>query len=117
MGDEPSIRMGDVWYAVLDPIRGREQGGYRPVVVVSANWFHDISGAELLLCVPLTSQDRQYATHVPIAPPKGGARKPSWAMCEQMRATSRDRFRKRLGHVDPATVKHIRTIVQQLLTD
>ena len=117
MGDKSSIRKGDIWYAVLDPILGREQGGYRPVVVVSADWFHDVSGAELLLCVPLTSQNRQYATHVSIEPPEGGVRKPSWAMCEQMRATSRERFRTHLGQVDQATVERIRTIVRQLMTD
>lgn len=117
MSNESLIRTGDIWYAVLDPIRGREQGGYRPVVVVSADWFHDVSGAELLLCVPLTTRDRQYATHVAIQPPEGGIREPSWAMCEQMRATSRERFRKRLGQVDQLTVERIRTIVRQLMTD
>lgn len=117
MGDDAPIRTGDIWYAVLDPTRGREQGGYRPVVIVSADWFHDVSGAELMLCAPLTTRDRQFETHVHIDPPEGGIRKRSWAMCEQMRATSPDRFRKRLGQVDPTTVEHIRTIVRQLMTD
>lgn len=117
MSNEPSARAGDVWYAVLDPSRGREQGGYRPVVVVSADWFHQVSGGELLLCVPLTTRDRQFATHVPIVPPEGGVRKPSWAMCEQARATSRERLRNHLGTIDRSILDRIRTIVFQLMTD
>lgn len=117
MSAEPPIRTGDIWYAVLDPIRGRKQGGYRPVVVISANWFHDVSGAELLQCVPLTTRDRQFAIHVPIEPPEGGVREPSWAMCEQLRAVSRERLQRRIGSAEQATIDRIRAIVRQLMTD
>jgi mRNA interferase MazF len=38
------ILRGDVFWAELDPIRGREQAGRRPVLVLSQDVFNERSG-------------------------------------------------------------------------
>lgn len=82
---------GEVWLVDLEPIRGREQAGRRPALVVSVNRLNR-SPAGLVIIVPLTTRERCVPTHIPLAPPEGGVREPSWAMCENLRSVARERL-------------------------
>ncbi|HEV2072172.1 MAG TPA: type II toxin-antitoxin system PemK/MazF family toxin [Thermomicrobiales bacterium] len=110
-------RAGDVWYAFLDPILGHEQGGNRPVIVVSAEWFNDSTGSKLVIVVPLTRTNKSYPTHVHIDRDQANLRSDSWAMCEQVRALSFERFKKKRGRVAEETLAMLRMIVTQILTE
>jgi mRNA interferase MazF len=86
-----SIRRGEVWLADLNPTRGREQTGQRPVLIVSADPFNQ-SGAGLVIAVPFTTRKRGIPTHIEVRPPDGGLRELSFAMCEQVRTVATDRL-------------------------
>lgn len=86
----------------LNPVAGHEQGGRRPVLVVSHRRYVAIPG--LFLGVPLTSTDRRLPHHVAIrASAQTGLQRSSYAMSEQVRALSLRRVDRRLGDVDRAT--------------
>lgn len=110
-------RAGEIWYAYLDPILGHEQGGNRPVVVVSADWFNDATGSKLVVVVPLTTTDKPYPTHVLITAAEAQLRVDSWAMCEQIRAVSFERFKKVRGTVSTQTLSALRIMVTRILHD
>ena len=110
-------RAGDVWIAYLDPVVGNEQHGNRPVVIVSANWFNDATGGNLVLAVPITSARKTYATHVPIQVPQANLDRDSWAMCEQIRTLSAARFKRKRGEVSTETLQAIRETINALLTE
>lgn len=57
-------KRGDIVWTDLNPIRGHEQAGRRPVVVVSAEYFNKRTG--LAFVVPITSKRRGYEIEVPI---------------------------------------------------
>lgn len=64
--DEPiGLSTGTVAWAALAPVRGREQGGHRPVVVVASQGYLD-AVTTLLLVVPITTTDRGWPNHVPL---------------------------------------------------
>lgn len=65
----------------------------------------------LVIGLPLTTTDRQIVSHVPIMPPEGGVRRPSFAMCEQIRVLSRERLDQRWGRV---TAQTMQTVASQL---
>lgn len=109
-------RTGEVWSAYLDPVRGHEQGGNRPIVVVSANWFNIATSSKLIVAVPLTSTDKPYFTHIHVSR-EAGLRVDSWAMCEQIRAVSFERFKKKHGDVPAETLEAIRAVVVRILHD
>ncbi len=48
------ILRGEIYWAALDPTEGREQAGYRPVLVLSQDVFNQHSGT--VIAVALTSQ-------------------------------------------------------------
>lgn len=119
MGEAPRTapRAGEVWYAFLDPTLGHEQSGNRPVVVISANWFNSATDSRLVLVIPLTRTDKPYPTHVPISANEANLSTDSWAMCEQIRAVSFERFKKQRGSVTEATLDTLRAIVTRILHD
>jgi mRNA interferase MazF len=89
---------GDVLLCDLNPVAGREQGGIRPVVVVSHHRYQVIPG--LFLAVPLTSRDRSLDHHIQVPADAGtGLKQVSYAMTEQVRAMSGQRAGRRLGQV------------------
>jgi mRNA interferase MazF len=89
---------GDVLLCDLNPVAGREQGGIRPVVVVSHRRYAVIPG--LFLAVPLTTRDRGLEHHVEIpAGSRTGLKQVSYAMTEQFRAMSGERAGRQLGTV------------------
>ncbi len=102
----PTLRQGEVWVAELDPTRGREQAGTRPVLVVSVDEFND-GPADLVVAVPFTRTDRGVALHVRVEPPEGGLSATSFAMCEAVRSISKQRLKNRWGSVSQATMDSI----------
>lgn len=94
---------GEVLLCDLSPVAGREQGGVRPVVVVSHQRYAVIPG--LFLAIPLTSRDRGLEHHVEVpADAITGLTRVSYAMTEQVRAMSGERARRRLGRVSGDTL-------------
>lgn len=105
---------GDVWLANLDPTRGREQAGTRPVLIVSANLFNS-SPAELVIVLPITSKAKGIRTHVEVTPPEAGMKTRSYIKCEDVRSIAKERLSKRWGRVSPATLDAVETRLRILL--
>jgi mRNA interferase MazF len=105
---------GEIWTADLDPTVGHEQGGRRPVLVVSSDRLNR-GPRGLVIVVPATGTGRGWPTHVPVAPPEGGLIKPSVLMVEQVRSASKDRFRRRHGTVTPATLEAVTSVLRDVL--
>jgi mRNA interferase MazF len=89
---------GDVLLCDLNPAAGREQGGIRPVVVVSHPRYAAVPG--LFIAVPLTTRYRGLEHHIEIpADDHTGLKQVSYAMTEQVRAMSNERAGRQLGRV------------------
>jgi mRNA interferase MazF len=107
-------RQGEVWFADLDPIRGREQAGRRPALVISVDQL-GTGPSELAIVVPLTTTARPNPLYVAIEPPEGGLREASYAMPEMVRAVSRQRLVERWGMVRDTTLEHVLQRVRLLV--
>jgi mRNA interferase MazF len=97
---------GEVWYADLNPTRGHEQAGQRPVMVVSVDEFNS-GPAGLLIILPITSRQRGILYHVSIGPPEGGLTVPSAILCEAGRSISKARLIRRAGTVGSKTLSAV----------
>lgn len=82
---------GEIWTADPNPVRGHEQAGKRPVLVLSTDAYNH-GPAKLVLVAPLTRTDRGIPLHVPVEPPEGGVRERSFVLCDGVRSISRDRL-------------------------
>ncbi len=97
---------GEIWMIDLDPTRGHEQAGKRPALIVSDDLFNS-GPAGLVIVLPLTTKPKGIRSHVPVQPPEGGLRKPSFIKCEDIRSVAVERLGKRLGAVSPATIEAV----------
>lgn len=112
---EPTIpEAGEIWEAFLDPTVGREQGGRLPVLVVSTDVFNQLLH-QLCFVAPITSRDRDLITQVRIAAPNGGLSVDSVIMCDQTRAISILRLKRKLGQVDEVTLERARREVARFI--
>lgn len=98
-------------WADLDPVKGREQGGRRPVLVVSSPDFSDVI-TDRVIIVPCTKRDRGWNNHVEITGPTG-LPFTSFAMTEQPRIMSTERIHGVRGQVDPACLRTVCEWVHQ----
>lgn len=97
---------GAVAWVALEPVRGREQGGHRPVLVVaSAGYLNAVT--TLVIALPITTVDRGWPNHIRVDGPSGLDRA-SWVMTEQPRTLSRDRLTGVSGAVSPECLAEIR---------
>jgi mRNA interferase MazF len=105
---------GEVWDGDLDPVTGHEQGGRRPLLIVSTDGFnHGL--ATLIFVVPITSKGRNVPAHIPINPPEGGLTNRSFILCDAMRSISKSRLLGRRGAVSQMTMDQVEDALRILL--
>jgi len=93
------ILRGDVLWADLDPTKGREQAGRRPVLVVSHDVFNERSGT--VVAMAITSQPQAAGFPLTVELAGAGLPKRSWVKVGQIRTLSVARLGKRIGRVSP----------------
>jgi mRNA interferase MazF len=93
------ILRGEVRWADLNPVRGREQAGLRPVLVLSQDVFNDRSGT--IIAMALTSQPQKAGFPLTLELQGKNLPKRSWVKISQIRTLSVERVGKRLGRVTP----------------
>ena len=89
------ILRGDVRWAELDPVRGHEQAGRRPVLVLSHDVFNDRSGTVIALA--LTNQEPRAGFPLTLESKATGLTKRSWVKMSQIRTLSVDRIGARVA--------------------
>ncbi|MES2306555.1 MAG: type II toxin-antitoxin system PemK/MazF family toxin [Gemmatimonadota bacterium] len=103
------ILRGEIRWADLDPGRGREQAGLRPVLILSQDVFNERSGTVIALA--LTSQPQRAGFPLTLELASSTLPKQSWVKISQIRTLSVERIGKRLAKVSP---EELATVVEGL---
>jgi len=103
------ILRGEIRWADLNPVKGREQAGFRPVLVLSHDIFNERSGT--VIAVAVTSQPQQAGFPLTIELQTKALPKRSWVKISQIRTLSVERIGKKLG---TATVEELDKIIEGL---
>lgn len=99
------ILRGEIYWADLNPVRGREQAGLRPILVVSHEVFNARSGTVIALAI--TSQPQRAGFPLTLRLESVSLPKPSWVKLSQVRTLSTERLGRRLGAVSPEELARI----------
>jgi len=89
------ILRGEVRWADLNPTRGREQAGLRPVLILSHDIFNERSGT--VIAVAITSQSQKAGFPLTLELITGNLPKQSWVKISQIRTLSVERIGKLIG--------------------
>ena len=99
------ILRGEVRWAELNPTRGHEQAGRRPVLVLSHDIFNKRSGTVIAMAVTSQPQKAGFPLTYPLESRQ--LPKPSWVKISQIRTLSVDRIGRKLGTVEPEQLAEI----------
>jgi mRNA interferase MazF len=109
------VLRGDILWADLDPARGHEQAGLRPVVVISHDVFNARSGTVIALAI--TSQEPKAGFPLTLEISSVKMPKRSWVKISQIRVLSILRIGKKLGRVSSAELTRMVDGLNELVCD
>lgn len=99
------ILRGEIRWADLNPVRGREQAGLRPVLVLSHDVFNERSGT--VIAVAVTSQEPRAGFPLAVQSSAQGLPKRSWVRIGQIRTLSVERIGRRLARASEEEVDRV----------
>jgi mRNA interferase MazF len=109
------ILRGDILWADLDPTRGHEQAGLRPVLVISRDVFNQRSGT--VIAVALTSQEPTAGFPLTLELSSKSLPKHSWVKIGQIRTLSVERLGKKIGSASPEELDQVIEGLNEIVGD
>ncbi len=101
------MKQCEIWYADLNPTKGSEQQGFRPVVIVSGNMLNKYLQA--VITCPLTTKIKNYKGNIILEPnEQNGLTEKSEIMIFHIRSVSKDRLIKKIGTISKEQFKKLK---------
>src|SRR5947208_13326471 len=101
------VKRGEVWLADLNPTRGSQQAGNRPVIIFQNNLINKYTTT--ILAIPLTTNLRRASlpSCVQVSKGEGGLADDSVALCHQLRVLDKSRLQRKLGRLSQDAIQDI----------
>lgn len=99
------ILRGEVRWADLNPARGHEQAGRRPVLVLSHDVFNERSGT--VIAVAITSQSQRAGFPLTLELTSVAMPRRSWVKMSQVRTLSVERVGEAIGRASPEEMAQV----------
>ena len=109
------MKRGDVYLADLDPVKGTEQAGRRPVLIFEDDRLIPVTLP--VVVIPFTKNVRMQKLPSCVFVPKGegGLREDSVAICHQIRALDKEGLVSYLGTLPETRIREIEITVLRTL--
>lgn len=91
----------EIYYADLSPVKGSEQGGERPVLILQNDIGNRYSPTTIVACITTKiHQKHEIPTHIEITDPFCGLPKNSMVLLEQLRTIDKSRLKNKVGEIN-----------------
>lgn len=108
------MKQRDIWLADLNPVRGSEQKGSRPVVILSGNLLNNLM--PVVIVCPLSSKIKNYKGNVMLYPDdQNRLSEPSEAIIFQIRSISKERLIKKIGNITTKQLSELKKGLDDIL--
>lgn len=104
---------GEIRWAELNPTRGNEQAGLRPVLILSQDVFNARSGTVIALA--LTSQPQRAGFPLTLELTNAKLPKRSWVKISQIRTLAVERIGRRIGRASPEELAQVLEGLNEIL--
>ncbi|WP_296620203.1 type II toxin-antitoxin system PemK/MazF family toxin [Marivirga sp.] len=108
------MKQAEIWNVNLNPVKGSEQAGFMPVVILSGNLANEF--LRTVIVFPLTTKIKGYKGN-PILEPdiKNGLKEKSEVLVFHIRSVSKDRLIHKLGEVTPDCMEQMKKTLGDIL--
>ena len=108
------MRQGEIWELYLNPIKGSEQGGRRPAVIISGNLLN--THLQVVIVCPLTTKIKNYKGNVILEPSTGnGLVDCSEILVFHVRSVSKERLKNKMGSITAKQLNEIKQTLDDIL--
>ena len=108
------MKQGEIWYANLDPTKGSEQQGFRPIVIISGNLLNKY--LQIVIACPLTTKIKEYKGNLVLEPnEQNGLSQKSEIMTFHIRSISKEILVKKIGSISSDQLKEIKQGLDDIL--
>ncbi len=101
------IRRGEIYLADLDPVRGHEQAGTRPVLIVQNDVGNQYSSTTIVAAITSRIQKQRLPVHVEISMQESGLAKDSVILLDQLRTLDMGRLIRRVGQTSSQKMSEV----------
>lgn len=109
------MKQKDIYWANLNPGRGREQKGRRPVVIISGNAMNDSLG--IFIVCPISTRIKNYAGCLILKRNKiNNLSSDSEIITFQIRTAAKERLVKKIGEITDQELREIIDLLNDVLT-
>lgn len=108
------MRQGEIWDLYLNPVKGSEQGGRRPAVIISGNLLN--AHLQVVIVCPLTTKIKNYKGNVILESSKGnGLIELSEILIFHVRSVSKERLKNKMGSITAKQLSEIKQTLDDIL--
>ncbi len=101
------IKRGDVFLAKLNPVRGHEQGGIRPCLIIQNNILNKFSPLTIVAQITSKIYKKEYPTNVEIKKEESGLKIDSTILLNQIRTVDKTRVIKKINSLNEFIMKKV----------
>ena len=110
------IRRGDIFLANLEPKKGSEQGGIRPVLIIQNDISNKHSPVTIIAAITSKIYEKEFPTNVFISKKDSGLDRDSTIMLNQIMTIDNSRLIKRVGNLDNYTLNKVNRAIKVSLS-
>lgn len=108
------MKQGEIWEMYFDPVKGSEQGGRRPAVIISGNLLNQY--LNVVIVCPLTTKVKNYKGNLILESNEvTGLESKSEVLTFHIRSVSKDRLKNKLGEISQKDVEYIKSTLNDIL--
>ena len=105
----------EIWYADLNPVKGSEQQGLRPVVIISGNVVNKY--LKVVIVCPLTTKIKNFKGNIVLQPnAENGLSQTSEILTFHVRSVSKEQLVKKIGKINVAELNELKDGLNDILT-
>jgi len=101
------IRRGEIYLADLDPVRGHEQAGTRPVLIIQNDIGNQYSSTTIVAAITSWIDKKRLPTHVEVSAEESGLPRDSVILLEQIRTLDKERLIEKMGELLSQRMKEV----------
>ncbi len=106
------IKRGDIFLANLEPVKGHEQGGVRPILIIQNDSGNEASPVTIIASITSKIYSREFSTNVQINKQDSGLKVNSTILLNQIRSIDKTRLIKKISHLDEEIMKQVNLAIK-----
>ncbi|UXP34124.1 type II toxin-antitoxin system PemK/MazF family toxin [Reichenbachiella agarivorans] len=108
------MKQGEIWELYLNPVKGSEQSGRRPAVILSGDLLNKY--LNVVIVCPLTTKIKNYKGNIVLTPNNiNNLKEPSEVLLFHIRSVSKERLQHKIGDINKDQLQELKQGLDDIL--